>query len=388
MRSLNLQFFLLFGSFAAVQPFVALLFKERGLSEEQIGYAMGMSGWAIMLSPALVTLIADTKMQPRRLMSLLCVCSAGSLIALLSSGSYWLMMIWFFMYSLVVTAIIPMQDGIMFGFQKMQIEQGKPGPHYNSVRVWGTYGYMAVLLMLFFPVKHYGNIGLSIYFGVACFLFLLLNSFLLPERGRRETAKRAQALPTGDAVKALFGRRTALFSIGMFLLLACSAAYHTMYPVYLSDELGLQKHWVSIVVMSGALIEVYFIRSLNRFELKWGLRVVMLSGVFLSVVRFGLMYAIPNLIVAIGMQVLHGAMICSMMVIPPTFLNSLASESNRNSIQGVYTMLVVGTSRYVGTVLSGYLAAVDHRLLNLSCAGLCVGAFAFLWAGFRPEKTK
>ncbi|EDY81623.1 transporter, major facilitator family [Verrucomicrobiia bacterium DG1235] len=385
MRSLKAQFFLLFGSFAAVQPFVALLFKERGLDEEQIGYAMGMSGWAIMLSPALITLIADTRMQPRRLMAALCLGTSAALVALLLSESYWLLMAFFFLYSLAVTAMIPLQDGIAFGYQRSQRECGVPETHYNKVRVWGTFGYTGLLLLLFYPMKRIGDVSLAVWFGVACFGLLFLNTFSMPDRGRRETAKRAQGLPTGDAVRALFGRETVVFSLAMFLLLACSAAYHTMYPVYLADDLGLAKHWIGIVIMSGALIEVFFILGLTRMELRWGLRVVMLGAVALTLLRFGLMYAFPNLLVAIGTQVFHGAMICAMMVIPPTYINGLATESNRNSIQGVYTMLVVGTSRFVGTALSGHVAAVDQRLVHLLCAGLTLGALVLMWFGFRPK---
>ena len=37
MRAIHFQFFLLYGSFAAVQPYLPILLKERGLSPEEIG---------------------------------------------------------------------------------------------------------------------------------------------------------------------------------------------------------------------------------------------------------------------------------------------------------------------------------------------------------------
>lgn len=385
MSSLKVQFFFLFGSFAAVQPFLALLFKERGLGEEQIGYTLGMAGWAIMLSPAVITLVADTRVQPRRLLAILCLATGAALVAMLMSGSYWMLLAFFFLYSLSVTAMLPLQDGITFGFQRLQRDRGEVEVHYNSVRVWGTFGYMALLVALFYPMKLSGEVSLAIWFGVGCFALLFLNTFRMPDRGKRETAKRAQGLPTGDALRALFGRKTAVFSVGMILLLMASAAYHTMYPVYLSENLGLAKHWIGIVIMSGAVIEVFCILGLTRLERRWGLRAVMLGALVLTALRFGLMYAYPNLLVAVGAQVFHGAMICAMMVIPPNYINGLATEENRNSIQGVYTMLVVGSSRFLGTALSGHVAAIDQRLVHLLCAVLSVGALALMWIGFRPE---
>ncbi|MDQ8196523.1 MFS transporter [Pelagicoccus enzymogenes] len=385
MRSLNAQFFLLFGSFAAVQPYIALLFKERGLHEEQIGYALGISGWAIMLSPALVTLIADTRVSPGRLLAGLSLLTAGTVVAMLLSTSYWMLAACYFAMTLCVTAMMPLLDGVTFGIQKLQRELGERPLEYSQVRVWGTYGYVGILALLFFPIRMTGDVSLPIWAGVFCFGILFVNTWFLPQRGTRELAKRSKGLPTGEALKALFSKRSASFTVAMFLLLCASAGYHTMYPVFLVEDLGLARHWLGIVILSGALIEVFCILALTRLEKRWGLRAVMLGGVAFTVVRFSLMYAFPVLWVAIGAQVFHGAMICSMMVIPPNVVNGLANESNRNSIQGVYTMLVVGSSRFVGTAISGHVAGVDQRLIYLMCAGLAVAAFALLWKGFRPQ---
>ncbi|MDQ8184820.1 MFS transporter [Pelagicoccus sp. SDUM812002] len=388
MRSLNTQFFLLFGSFAAVQPYIALLFKDRGLGEQQIGYAIGISGWAIILSPAVVTLIADTRVSPSRLLSGLSVATAIATVAMLMSTSYWMMAAFYFIMTLCMTSMMPLLDGVTFGIQRVQRERGETPLEYSRVRVWGTCGYVGILALLFFPIRMTGDVSLLIWAGVLCYCILMVNTWFLPQRGKRELAKRSKGLPTGEAVKALFGRRSALFSISMFLLLCASAAYHTMYPVFLVDDLGLARHWLGIVILSGALIEVFCILALSNLERRWGLRSVMLGCVALTVLRFGLMYAFPVLWVAIGAQLFHGAMICAMMVIPPNFVNGLASDSNRNSIQGVYTMMVIGSSRFLGTALAGHVAGVDQRLIYALCGGLAVLAFALLWKGFRPEEDE
>lgn len=385
MRSLNAQFFLLFGSFAAVQPYIALFFKGRGLNEEQIGYAIGISGWAIMLSPAVVTLIADTRVSPGKLLAGLSLLTAGATTAMLLSTGYWPMVGSYFALTLCVTAMMPLLDGVAFGVQRLQRERGETPLIYSRVRVWGTYGYVGLLALLFYPIRATGEVSWAIWAGVACFCVLFVNAWFLPNRGQRELAKRAKGLPTADAVRTLLSSKTVLFSIAMFLLLCASAAYHTMYPVFLVEDLALARHWVGMVIMSGALLEVFCILGLPWFERRFGLRVVMLGCVALTVLRFGLMYAFPNLLVAVGAQIFHGAMICAMLVIPPNFVNGLANESNRNSIQGVYTVLVIGTSRFVGTALSGHVAGVDQRLIYLMCTALALGALGLMWVGFRPK---
>jgi len=335
MWPLRTQFFLLFGSFGAVMPYLALMLRERGFDEEQVGYALGIAGWAIVLSPALITLIADTSVTPRRLMAFLGVITGGSVLGVLMSSGFWAVTAWYFVHSLAIAAMLPLQDGIVFGFAKQQEELGKPEVHYNQLRVWGTYGFVVILLITVYPVKLTGDSSVGIWFGFAVCCLVVANAFSLPDRGRRETAKRAQGLPTGDAIKALFGRKGIVFSLAMFLLLAAFSAYNAMYPIYLTEDLGLAKHWVGVVIVFGAVLEVYFILRLSRWQKRWGLRAVMLASVWATVLRFGLMFAFPNLTVMIGTQVLHGIMICGVMVIPPVYINSLAGESYRNSIQGV-----------------------------------------------------
>ncbi len=387
MGSLKLQFFLLYGSFAAVQPYLALLLIGRGMEPEEVGYTMGVSGWALMLSPALATLAADMRAQPRRLVTGLCAAAVLSLGALWLAEGHWALVGCFFVYSLAMAALVPLQDGVAFGYGRLLEEQGRAGLDYNEVRVWGTYGYMALLALLFYPVRHFGSVEVALVFGIGCIGALLLNSLALPERGRRETAKRA-ALPTSESLRTLFRGRTWLFSLGMFLLLMASAGYHTMYPVFLAEDIGVAPHWLGIVVMAGALGEVFYIRALSGWQRRWGMRAVMLGGIALTLLRFGLMYSFPNAWVAIGTQVLHGAMICAMMVLPPAFLNGLASESNGNSIQGVYAMAIVGTSRLVGSALSGHVAAVGQREVYLLCFALTAAAFAAMWAGLGPALPK
>jgi len=386
MRSIQFQFFLSFGSFAAVQPYLPLLLRERGLGDLQLGYVMGAGGWAIMLSPILITLLADTRMQPRRLMAI-CYGIAGAALLALVAASYsaWSLLASYFVYSLATTAMMPLQDGVTFGYQKAQQEAGLPITGYERARVWGTYGYIVTLVAIFLPMKLGGGLSVAMAGGLVCMALGFANSFALPDRGRRETAKRAQALPTAAALRMLFGRENLAFSVGMFLLLACSAGYHTMYPLFLTESLGLGESYVGLVIMSGALVEVVYIFWLARLQRRWGLRALMLAGVAATILRFALMYGIPNLSVAIGTQVLHGAMICAMMVIPPMYINRFADESNRHSAQGVYTVMIVGTSRFAGTALSGHVAAWGLREGFLMCALLAAAALLLLWRGFRPR---
>jgi len=384
VRSLKLQFFLLYGSVAASQPFIALYLIERGMGASEVGFAVGMSGWAIMLSPVLVTLLADTRWRPRVVVAAVCGAASLALGAMLLSEGFWSLTAFFFLYSLGFVAVMPLLDGISFGLQEFQAECGARVSSYSAVRVWGTYGYIALHLLLFYPVLSTEGLALPMWTAALCTVLLAINALWLPDRGSPETSSRA-GLPTRAAFYALFSGRMLAFSAGIFFLQCCSAAYHTMYPVFLVEYLSLETHWVSIVLIFGAFIEVLFILLVPKFQARWGASALMRLFVALALLRFGLMYLFPNLWVGVGTQLLHGPMICAMMILPPIIVNGAANESSRYSIQGVYTMVILGSSRLLGTAVSGLVGEVDQNKVNLMCAGLCLAAFLLLALGGRGE---
>lgn len=386
MRSIKLQFFLFYGSFAAVQPYLALYLKQRGLSESELGYAVGISGLALMLSPAVVALLADTK---ARSSQLIFVCHAIALLALgafLGSRSFWALTLSYLAMQMALSAMMPLGDAIAFGYRRSQIERGQAGAPYSSFRIWGTVGFLLVLLLLFFPLRHWGNLYLALGCGGLCYAGGALNARFLPVGFGAQVRKERKGLPTTEAARALFGAGSLGFSVALFLLMCSSAGYHTMYPLYLADTLGLPTYWIGLVTAFGVVVEVALLRVLPRLQARWGLRTLMLAGAGIAALRFGLMYAFPSLAVAIGTQIFHGPMICAMMVLPLIYIDELADASNRNSVQGVYTMVVVGGSRLVGTALSGHVAEYDQRLVYLFLSVVAVIAWAILARWFRPGR--
>src|SRR4051794_28242251 len=83
MRDLRIQYVLTFGMLGTVLPYVSVFFRrEAGLSEAQVGYAWAIWSAGLMLSPALLTMLADAHIDPRRLLALASVGSGAGLLCL------------------------------------------------------------------------------------------------------------------------------------------------------------------------------------------------------------------------------------------------------------------------------------------------------------------
>lgn len=78
MRDVRLQYFLSFGMIGTVLPYVSVFFRQAGLSEARVGYAWAIWSLAVMVSPVVVTMLADARVDP---IEIFFVAGCGALVA-------------------------------------------------------------------------------------------------------------------------------------------------------------------------------------------------------------------------------------------------------------------------------------------------------------------
>lgn len=104
--------------------------------------------------------------------------------------------------------------------------------------------------------------------------------------------------------------------------------------------------------------------------------------------RLALLTIFPTTTVAVLIQVLHGLEILAMFVIPVIYLDRVAGDSFRNSIQGVFTIVITVPSRLIGFLLAGEIAhAFGSREVILTSALLAIGSMLVILFWFRPSSA-
>jgi hypothetical protein len=73
-------------------------------------------------------------------------------------------------------------------------------------------------------------------------------------------------------------------------------------------------------------------------------------------IRLSLLAMFPSVKMALFIQIFHGLEILSMFVLPVMYLDQVAGEGFRNSIQGAFTILISVPSRLIGFLLAGEIA--------------------------------
>jgi MFS transporter, PPP family, 3-phenylpropionic acid transporter len=189
-------------------------------------------------------------------------------------------------------------------------------------------------------------------------------------------------LPTVDALRLLMRPPLRVFCFAMFLLTMAGMVYYAFYPVYLVQRVGIPEKWLGPISSFGVALEALFVLAYGWIVAKFGLKRLMIASIAAMATRFVLLAAFPIPIIAVGTQVIHGLTVLGVGMVPPVFLDRHATNANRNSMQGVYVMMVTGLGRIVGSLVAGPVAkwsltGVFTFAAALACVALSLVAVAF-----------
>ncbi len=383
MFRLKLNYLLFYAINGCLVPFIPLYLRQMELGDGEVGSVMAVSGLAVFFSPVLVTLIADTRLDARRVMGALLILAAASLMCIPLFSGFWAITVGFLIFNLLHVPVGPLQDGFTFSLQQRQLRAGSKPVGYHKIRVWGTIGFLIPGLLLYLLVKQWSVVTVVLYVAAGFALANGINALFLP-RVPREQQILERRLPTAEAARVLFGRELRFLVIACFLLQMASASYYTFYPLYLSNEAGIPKSAAGMIMNIGVLIEIIFMLSFGRILRRFGERRFMLLGCAAMGLRMFLLAAFPNPACAVGIQAFHGMMVLVLHVGPIVIIDKLAGDRFRHSLQGLFMMLVVGGGRIVGNLAVGPIAAHGYQGAYWWATGLVMVAGLLLLLGYRP----
>lgn len=374
MRSIKYQYFFGFAVIGSIAPYASVYLEGRGLDDAQIGLVMSLGGLSILLMPAIMALLADLKLENRLLLRVTFVGTASALGLLLASRGFWWLLPAFLLYALSTAPVMSLNDGLLFSVRGLREAAGKPTPPYHHIRVFGTLGFIAPSILLYVLMAYYkAPVGVSLACGIAVALMAAGNTFLLPRtRGSmgevapaaevpdpHPPSKGGKSLPTLLALRRMLQPDLAVFCVAMWLIWIPTSAYYTFYPLYLKRVIGIEDQWLGLISSMGVIPEIFYILAFGWLLKRLGIRWLLTLGLSAVVLRMSLLWALPTPGIAVGTQLLHGLTVLAIFVIPPLYLNHRAEPAYRNSIQGLYAMLVIGTGGITGNVLSGWIAKAN-----------------------------
>jgi PPP family 3-phenylpropionic acid transporter len=375
-----------------VGPFASVFFRERGLSQEQLGYASAIQNLIAILSPALMTWIADAKMDARRVLMLMSLIVAISLLAMRSaSGLGQVMGVWT-LYCIAQTAIFPLQDGLHFSQQRRAAQTNAATSPYHRLRVWGAVGYMTPGLLLYYPLKSGSGLSIALALGaVFAFLAAIQAPLLYDTRPIKQTTEALSGrLPTFAALRMLLEPQMLVFCSAIVLVYMAFSIHWTYYSVYLTERVKLGNEWVGIANNVAMCIEIPVTFLCGWFLLKLGVKRVVMLGMILMALRLALLATTTNAFVAVGTQVFHAFLILAVSIVPHTILDHRAGDHFRHSMQALF-VVIIGCANAIANLTAGWFSGLGLQSLFAFGAGLCVAATVLIWAfwkGHTPSRAE
>jgi PPP family 3-phenylpropionic acid transporter len=382
MWAIKAQYFFSYGVMGSLVPLLSVYLRsDKEFSAFDVGLSGALMSVAMVISPVLITLLADKRVDARRILAVAFTATALVLTAIYFSPIVTLTLALFLFYGMGFVAMLPLQDGFYFSYAEQCRLSASPVSPYPLVRVWGTIGFIVPSLLLYGMIEYLEcSSSVIVPCAVVFCLLSMANSFRLPKVDAAklygEDDGKKKGLPTVAALKILVSPEARFLSLGLVLAFAATTAYYGYISLFCAEVIGIKQSQIGLFLSIGVVLEIFFTLMMPFLQRWIRLKGILMAGLFFMGLRMLLLAAFPGIWTVLITQLGHGLEALALYMVPVMFFNRLAGNEFRNSIQGVYTMMVGGCSRVIGGLIAGVVAGTG--LTTLFYYAGCLGMVSLL----------
>ncbi len=358
---LNFLEFFVFGAW--LLSFGKYMHDTLGFKGEEIGFVFMTLGFASLIMPGVMGVIADKWMSANKLFGFSHIAGAFLLVWLAQQsnfeGVFWVTLLYlmFYMPSIALDNTISYCLLVKNNYDVVK--------DFPPIRVWGTVGFIIATWIT--DLMGWGTSHMQFYFAAAVSLLLGIYTFTLPDCPPDKSTRKTLAQSFGiDALKLFKNKQMALFFIFSMLLGAALQITNMWGEAFLHDFGKIAEYKDAFIVKYNGVVmslsqisETVFILTIPFFLKRYGIKTVMLMSMFAWFLRFGLF--------AVGTPAGIGAaaIILSMIVYGMAFdffnisgslyVEKEVSAKIRASAQGLFMIMTNGIGAMMGALLSGWV---------------------------------
>ena len=226
---------------------------------------------------------------------------------------------------------------------------GEQSHHYSKVRVWGSIGFIVIVISLGWLLERFEP---SI---VPIALFMSAAGIWLVSLSVPESASRHMSLEHVPLLTLLRRPAVLAFLTMCFLAQLSHGPYYTFYTLYL-EQYGYSRGLIGQLWALGVFAEVIIFLFMHRWLTRFGLRYVILLSLLLSALRWLLIALFPeNLSLLMGAQLLHAASYGTYHAAAIAWVHRHFTGRTQGRGQALYSSVSFGAGGALGSLLSGYL---------------------------------
>jgi PPP family 3-phenylpropionic acid transporter len=340
LSSFYFWYFAFIGAFA---PYFALYLQSRGYTPLQIAALMAINPISRIYGPNLWGWLADHYRARSGILRLCAVASALVLAAILLHPGFWGMFAVLALLNLFWSGILPLAEASTMGLL------GKRLGTYGRIRLWGSVGFVAVVVVAGFLLERLGIRTLEP-MVLVLLAITAATTFAMPrERSLSPHAKRV-------SVRATLARPAVLALLaGFFLMQVAHGPYNTFYSIYLVER-GHSETLVGWLWAVGVLAEIVLFLQLPRIMRRWSVEQILLASLACAALRFLLIaWGVGSLGLLALAQLLHAVTFGAFHAAGVAVIHRLFRGPSQARGQALYTSLGYGAGGTIGTLAAGAL---------------------------------
>ncbi len=341
--------FCYFAAIGSFNPFAPLWFKELGFSTLAIGTIASLQAWSRVIAPYGWGWFGDRGGQRVRLVQLATLLSVLAAAGFLWARGYAAVAVCTTLLFLANGGVVPLTEATLA--RHLSTDAGLDSGRYGRVRVWGSFGFIAAVLLFGVLLE---DAGLSLFPALVVLMYgLLLATAMRLPRGA-DPGHDHQRVP---AVLSVLRRpAVAWFFASIFFTVLAHTSLYTFFSLYL-DARGMAKSTVGLLWAVSVAAEIVFFwwqgRIFDRLPphawLQWAAAISVLR--FAATAAFG-----GHLVVLLLAQALHAVTFAAQHAACITLIARHFPGPLRGRGQALYTVLGYGSSGVVGGVGGGWLS--------------------------------
>ncbi|MDC8773210.1 MFS transporter [Roseateles albus] len=344
-----------FAAIGGFNPYAPLWYKELGLPVVAIGLLVSLASWTRLFAPYAWGALADRHGQRTKIIrwaALASFCAGlGFLVPAPWASVTTLAAATFLMFTFNA-AIVPLMETLVAA-QLMTAEGGMDARRYGQVRVWGSVGFLATVLLAGWWFEHFGMQAFAITTLVLLGLVVVM-AWRLPEQPEQPHSAHAPSPPIAEVMRRPEVR---WFFAGVFLTVLAHTALYTFFSLYL-DSLGYGKQIVGLLWAASVVVEIAWFALQGRVMERGSLHHWLIAAALATALRFGVTGAFAgSLWVLFLAQCLHAITFAAQHTACIALVTRYFPGQLRGRGQALYTVLGYGCSGVLGSLAGAWLVS-------------------------------
>jgi PPP family 3-phenylpropionic acid transporter len=335
-------YFCYFAFIGAFAPYFALYLRSLGFSAAEIGLLLAVNPVARIFGPNLWGWMSDHYRARGRLIRITAAGTAVVFTAVFFRHGFGWMFATLLLLNVFWCGVLPLAESATLSLV------GSRAGTYGRVRLWGSVGFVAVVIMGGYVLDFFGIRALGP-LVLALLVLMATSTFFLPrDRGPARHTEHVPILSivTQPAVMALMA--------GFFLMQVAHGPYNAFYSIHLV-EAGYSKIAVGWLWSLGVIAEIGLFVLLPRLMRAYSLNQILLFSFGCAFVRMLMIaWGVGSLVILLAAQVLHAITFGAFHAAGVALTHLIFRGRNQARGQAIYTSLGYGLGGTTGTLIAGY----------------------------------